>query len=174
MFSAYMNSKKIELGLTNQELSNLSGIPKGTVDRILSKKGASPNLDTAAALVKAVGGSLDVALGIKTGVPDLPDRAAEDTVESLTLVRDITNIWWSSLAAINREKNSVYASSMKSRERWLVFSVAINCIFIMWLIYDILRPTSGWIQYDVSAQNIRQGFLGACTVCCVWARRIRA
>lgn len=64
MFSEYINKKKSGHGITNQELSDRSGVPKGTVDRLLAKDGDSCNLETAVALVRAVNGSLDEAMGI--------------------------------------------------------------------------------------------------------------
>lgn len=64
MFSEYINKKKSDHGITNQELSDRSGVPKGTVDRLLAKDGDSCNLETAVALVRAVNGSLDEAMGI--------------------------------------------------------------------------------------------------------------
>ena len=172
MFSSYMNRHKAELGLTNQDISNLSGIAKGTVDRIMANDAASPNLETAVALVKAVGGSLDEAMGIEPSKPALPSATPENCTENLTLLRDMLNLWWTSFSSINRAKDSAYQGSIRTRDRWLAFSVAVNCVFIGWLIYDLLHPTRGWIQYDQAAAQIRQGLAGAWTVCTLWMSRI--
>lgn len=168
MFSSYMNKRKAELGLTNQDISNLSGIAKGTVDRIMANDAASPNLETAVALIRAVGGSLDEAMGISKNTPSLPPESSDNCTENLTLVRDILNQWWASVSTINREKNSAYYGSIRARDRWLTFSVAVNCVFIAWLIYDLLHPTRGWIQYDQASAQIRQGMAGAVSVCSLW------
>ena len=173
MLGRYLSAKKTELNLTNQEISNLSGIPKSTVDRILrSEEGVSTNLETAVALVKAVGGSLDEAMGIEPSKPALPAAAPESCTENLTLLRDMLNLWWTSFSSISRAKDSAYQGSIRARDRWLVFSVLVNCVFIAWLIYDLLHPTRGWIQYDQAAVQLRQGMAGAWTVCSLWMSRI--
>lgn len=50
--------KKI-LGLTNEELSKLSGVPKGTLDKILSGITKDPKLGTLKALAKVLGCTLN-------------------------------------------------------------------------------------------------------------------
>lgn len=51
--------KKKELGLTNEELAHLSGIPKGTIDKILSGVTKDPKLETLKAIARVLGLSLD-------------------------------------------------------------------------------------------------------------------
>ncbi|RGY95389.1 helix-turn-helix transcriptional regulator [Clostridium sp. AM58-1XD] len=51
--------KKKELGLTNEELARLSGVPKGTIDKILSGVTKDPKLETLKAIAKVLGLSLD-------------------------------------------------------------------------------------------------------------------
>ena len=51
--------KKKALGMTNEELSNRSGVPKGTVDKILSGITKDPKLETLKALAKVLGLTLD-------------------------------------------------------------------------------------------------------------------
>ena len=46
-------------GLTNEELSNLSGIPKGTIDKILSGVTKDPKLETLKAIARVLECSLD-------------------------------------------------------------------------------------------------------------------
>lgn len=50
---------KKEMGLTNEELSNLSGVPKGTIDKILSGATKDPKLETLKAISKVLNCSLD-------------------------------------------------------------------------------------------------------------------
>lgn len=50
---------KKELGLTNEELANLSGVPKGTLDKILSGVTKDPKLGTLKALAKVFECTLD-------------------------------------------------------------------------------------------------------------------
>jgi len=50
---------KREKGLTNEELSDLSGVPKSTIDKITSGQTSNPNLETVRAIVRALGKTLD-------------------------------------------------------------------------------------------------------------------
>ena len=50
---------KKKMGLTNEELSTLSGVPKGTVDKILSGVTKDPKLETLKAIARVLGCTLD-------------------------------------------------------------------------------------------------------------------
>lgn len=50
---------KKKLGLTNEELSRLSGVPKGTIDKILSGVTKDPKLETLKAIARVLGCTLD-------------------------------------------------------------------------------------------------------------------
>ncbi|MBE5967693.1 MAG: helix-turn-helix transcriptional regulator [Lachnospiraceae bacterium] len=50
---------KKKMGLTNEELSRLSGVPKGTIDKILSGVTKDPKLETLKAIARVLGCSLD-------------------------------------------------------------------------------------------------------------------
>ena len=52
-------SEKFTFQMTNEELSNRSGVPKGTVDKILSGITKDPKLETLKALAKVLGLTLD-------------------------------------------------------------------------------------------------------------------
>ena len=51
-----LNRRKKELGLTTEQLSQLSGVPAGTINKILSGETRSPRYDTMQALEKALYG----------------------------------------------------------------------------------------------------------------------
>lgn len=54
----YIKEVKKKKGLTNQELSKLSGIPVGTLNKILSGHTPDPQFETVKALCRALGISL--------------------------------------------------------------------------------------------------------------------
>lgn len=54
----YIKKAKKEKGLTNEELSNRSGVPLGTVNKILSGHTPDPQFET----VKAICNALDISL----------------------------------------------------------------------------------------------------------------
>ncbi|MDF2945187.1 MAG: family transcriptional regulator [Herbinix sp.] len=50
---------KKKMGLTNEELSRLSGVPKGTIDKILSGVTKDPKLETLKAIARVLKCTLD-------------------------------------------------------------------------------------------------------------------
>lgn len=50
---------KKEQGLTNEDLAKLSGVPKGTIDKITSGTTKDPKLETVRAIARALGCTLD-------------------------------------------------------------------------------------------------------------------
>jgi transcriptional regulator with XRE-family HTH domain len=50
---------KKKMGLTNDELSRLSGVPKGTIDKILSGVTKDPKLETLKAIARVLRCTLD-------------------------------------------------------------------------------------------------------------------
>ena len=127
MLGKYLNIKKNELGLTNQEISNLSGVPKSTVDRILrSEDCASTNLITAVDLVKAIGGSLDEAMGISQPLRLTPEDVPDDAPGIISRVCELVDKVQRMHHAVHREKDAIAAESVRFRTRVLIGSLLVN------------------------------------------------
>lgn len=77
-----INTLKKEKNLTNKKLSELSGIPKSTIDKITSGLNKNPSLETVKSLVHAMGNTLN----------DLEDSDAEkanpNNIENNTIEND--------------------------------------------------------------------------------------
>ncbi len=54
-----INVKKKQLGITNAQLSEITGITQSTLDKITSGKNQNPTLDTLQAIADAIGCSID-------------------------------------------------------------------------------------------------------------------
>lgn len=59
MLSTQLKLLKEKRKLTNQQLSDLSGVPVGTINRILSGQTDNPSFQTVCDMVMAMDGSLD-------------------------------------------------------------------------------------------------------------------
>ena len=59
MLSDYLKALKTKKNLTNQDLSDLSGVPVGTINRILANQTDNPSFQTVCDIVIALEGSLD-------------------------------------------------------------------------------------------------------------------
>lgn len=78
---------KKEQGLTNEELSKLSGVPKATIDKITSGATRDPKLETIKALVYCLGHSLDD-LDDKKSAPEPAATDSEATLRRMQLLID--------------------------------------------------------------------------------------
>ena len=78
MLATQLKLLKEKRGLTNQQLADLSGVPVGTVNRILSGQTDNPSFQTICDLVLAMDGSLDELAGIEKG-PEGPEAKARAT-----------------------------------------------------------------------------------------------
>lgn len=65
MLTEELKRLKAESGMTAQELSDKSGVPISTVNKILQGQTDSPSFRAVCDMVKAMGGSVDELVGIK-------------------------------------------------------------------------------------------------------------
>lgn len=121
MIVEYIKSEKTKRGLSNQELSNLSGVPIGTVNRVLSGQTENPSFQTICDLILAMDCSVDAGLGLRQTAP-LDDR-------TIKLYQDI----------------------ITDKNKWLKREFILLCFtigtIVAVLLIDILNPTVGFIRY---------------------------
>lgn len=126
MIRTQLKEMKDRSGLTNKELSELSGVPLSTVSKIMSGHTDIPNYQTVCDLVKAMGGSLDALAGIRPAEEAGPERAEESSEIKL------------------------YIQMIEEKNRWLKRLFVICCILMTVivgiLLFDYLHPTIGFIQ----------------------------
>ena len=72
-----LNSRKKKLGMTTEQLSQLSGVPVGTINKILSGETKSPRYDTLRALE-------NVLYGLNGESPELNNRMTESDIRALS------------------------------------------------------------------------------------------
>ena len=72
-----LNSRKKKLGMTTEQLSQLSGVPGGTINKILSGETKSPRYDTLRALE-------NVLYGLNGESPELNSRTTESDIRALS------------------------------------------------------------------------------------------
>lgn len=133
-YTKKLNEFKDSCDLTNQEISEKSGVPLGTVNRIMSGQTECPSFDAVAAIVKAMGGSLDELAGIshphKHRSSEVDERVIavyEKEIESLTVIHD---------------------KQIKDKNLWIksLFVVVILLIagFVSLFAYDLTHHDRGW------------------------------
>ena len=127
MLATQLKLLKEKRGLTNQQLADLSGVPVGTVNRILSGQTDNPSFQTICDLVLAMDGSLDELAGIEKE----PDPAEAKGKVSHDLIH-------------------LYEKMIEHKNRWIhrlfVLSCLLASIFIFLVIFDLMNPAMGFVR----------------------------
>lgn len=127
MTSDYLKALKLKKNLTNQELSDLSGVPVGTINRIMANQTNNPSFQTVCDIVIALDGSLDELAGIRPK----KDSEAEN-------------------AKYTPEIEAIYKQMIHSKDKWIfrlfVFSCVIVAFIVFLLIFDLLNPNIGFFR----------------------------
>lgn len=128
MLSTQLKILKEKRKLTNQQLSDLSGVPVGTINRILSGQTDNPSFQTVCDMVLAMDGSLDEIVGIK----ETPDENAEKKVRA------------------NQEILSLYESMIVSKNQWIhrlfVCCCVLTLVLIFLVVFDLTNPAVGFFR----------------------------
>lgn len=132
-----INARKSAMNMTNQQISDESGVPKSTVDRVLRKDTENPTVQVIMAIADAV--------GYEFGVPaaaQVPEVITEDPH-----FRHIITMYEKQIADLRRDHNR----ERTEKNRWikiLAFIVGLLVAGILFiLVYDITHPEIGWFQY---------------------------
>ena len=95
MLATQLKLLKEKRKLTTQQLSDLSGVPVGTINRILSGQTDNPSFQTVCDLGMAMDGSLDELVGIQAETPPA-EKKAQASQEILRLYEEMIatkNAW---------------------------------------------------------------------------------
>lgn len=138
MDSSYIKTLMERENVTQAKLAELTGIPQGTLSRILNGSTDCPTFANVTAIVKALHGSLDVMTGIVSDPDKKPMQASErELYEKL-------------LADKERQLRSINGM-LEQKQQWLrkMWRALILTIIIIGiiLIVDICIGSIGFIRY---------------------------
>ena len=127
MISAQLKELKDKRKLTNQQLADLSGVPLGPINRILSGQTDNPSFQTVCDIVMAMDGSLDELVGISE--PEQSSPRAKGP---------------------GREIIELYQTIISGKDKWLHRLFVCCCFLTLVLVaivgYDLTHPTVGFFQ----------------------------
>lgn len=125
MLSTRLKELKDQRKLTNQQLSDLSGVPVGTINRIMAGQTDNPSFQTVCDMVMAMGGSLDELAGIQTPGGGEPSPPGEDLIR-------------------------LYERTIEGKEKRLYRLFFLCCVLVAVLlgvlIYDLTHPMVGFFR----------------------------
>lgn len=127
MISTQLKHLKDLRKLTNQQVSDLSGVPIGTINRIMSGQTDNPSFQTVCDIVMAMDGSLDELVGIKEATPLLQEKKLA-----------------------SNELIQLYENMLENKEKWLHRLFICCCCLMLVLIgivtFDLLNPHIGFFR----------------------------
>lgn len=144
-------AKKTERGISNQQLSDASGVPKATVDRILRRDTSNPSLQTILDLAAAVGYSF-------SNHPEQPPATPQEIGIKDPMVQHLIQVYENRGKSYEEriKRNTAHFNMLlQEKNRWLKFSLTMNIILIVFicaiLIYDVTNLNVGWIREQLAA-----------------------
>lgn len=133
-----MRTRRKQLGMTYQEIEKSCGIPCSTVAKVLRRETANPTFDTIAPIARALGISLDTLTAANAETEnymnDNNQRSANEAILE-ALVQNLTE-------QVKYER----------RSKTVLFIILIILVlgFVAIMIYDIMHPTIGWVEYSTA------------------------
>lgn len=151
-------------GFTNQSMADASGVPLGTVSGIRSGKIANPSFESVAAMLRAMGESLDAFVGAP---PPAQAEADPLTAAHSTEAEKRAILCWAGneiarsyqLALSNLEaaiaekdkrledKDAELAAMQKRAKAARLKADILSAIFVLLFLADMLIRTRGWITW---------------------------
>lgn len=140
-----INARKNAMNMTNQQVADESGVPKSTVDRVLRKDTENPSVQVVLAIADAV--------GYEFGIPAAAQ--APEVVMENPHFRHIVTMYEKQIADMRRDHNR----ERTEKNRWIKILALIIGIMgagiITILLIDILNPTVGWFQREISMHGVK-------------------
>lgn len=151
-FPAIVRKSRMDKGLTNEELSELSGVSYSAICKVQSGE-RDPKLYDAVAVMKAIGISADQVFDIQP--PASAPSAMQERIHELELDNAVSSGDVVRLKQVNGLCTQRLDAVIRQRDyykRWSVFSsifAAILSLFlIVYLLFDFRNPHAGFILQD--------------------------
>ena len=164
MIAGKIKEMKVRSGLTNKQVSELSGVPLATVNRIMADQAQNPNFETISAIVTALGGSIDELIGhnptLARPAEAVQDEDPQIPVSQIGFVqedaqaekRDSEMVRVYKLLLEERTKIIEYKSqTIAGKDQWIKRLFITCCvlvgIIIAVLLLDLFNPSVGFFQH---------------------------
>lgn len=136
-------------GLSYQNLSDMTGIPKSTLDSFLSGRSV-PAFDRVYTVCSSLGICLDPPVAGETlDTPDRPEMYTYAAVQEIRAqyLHEIDELKQAH-AAENAARDRHLAAEQKSKRIWCIVSLILISLISFWLIWDLTHGDLGLIRYD--------------------------
>ncbi len=153
--SERLTEMKKEAGLSNRKLAELSGVPEGTVNSILSGNTQHPTFDDINAIVTAMGRSVDEIFGepqtpteVQAAVIDHYSLLIDSYKDQLAHYKDQVEQMRKNQEEL-RKTHKEHINNHRKGLWFLLFIVVLMMVFMGYLCVDIAHGGWGLIQYPL-------------------------
>ena len=151
--------KQHEIGMTNQQFSDASGVPKASIERIKRGDTTNPTIETILALSAAVGYTFS---NQPESTPPIPE-----TVKILLAHYEQQDI---SHSEQMKRMDAHYNMLLAEKNRWIrTLSIIIGLMvsgFFSILLIDLATPELGWFPHDANSITIALAIVGVMALVC--------
>lgn len=151
-FPGLIRNARTEKKLTNEELSQISGVPYSLICKVQTGE-RQPKLADGIAIMRALGLSVDQEFGIQR--PDSVPSAAQERIHELELDNAVASGDVARLEQVNDLCTVRLDAVIRQRDyykRWSVFSsifaAVLSLFLIVYLLFDFRNPHAGFILQD--------------------------
>ena len=158
--------KQHEIGMTNQQFSDASGVPKASIERIKRGDTTNPTIETILALSAAVGYTFS---NQPEPTPPIPETVKiNDPMLQILLAhyeqQDISH------SEQMKRMDAHYNMLLAEKNRWIrTLSIIIGLMvsgFFSILLIDLATPELGWFPHDANSITIALAIVGVMVLVC--------
>ena len=146
--------KKNAIGMTNQQLSDASNVPKATVDRIIRRDTPNPSMQTILDLAAAVGYSFSNHPEMLSPIPDDKNIRDPMTLHMINYYERQAIAYEERIKRVTSHFNML----MAEKNRWIkTLSAIIGLIVagvVSIMLMDMATPELGWFPHDANSITI--------------------
>ena len=166
MIAGKVKEMKIRSGLTNKQISEISGVPLATVHRVMADQVRNPTFETISAIVTALGGSIDELIGHtptftieettmeaqlkQIESPDQQNQFQQEQRQFDRMTDESIRVYEMLLAeraTVIEGKNKIIEEKDLWIKRLFVISCVLVGIIVAVLVIDLLNPAMGFIRH---------------------------
>ena len=143
---------KQETGMTNQQIADASGVPLGTVNRVLAGRAKNPAYSTVSAMRDAMSAEEQ-----PPPVPDCDRRSCPHDMPTSADFKRLSDNFMElnsrAEASFDKERLSFERQLKRAHQRLIVSEALIALFFLASLalyIYNVMNPTRGWFVQPTS------------------------
>ena len=145
-YTKKLNQYKDEAGMSNHDISERSGVPLGTVNRIRAGTTENSSFEAIAAIVRVLGGSLDELAGIPTKSHHKHHSSEADERIIALYEKQLDNV------------NAIHEKRIHDKNNWIKILFALVSFLVVVIVtffaVDVAIPDRGWHVTETAHQML--------------------